>query len=81
MLYKKEKVITRTHLEMRESCLTSYIRAHLRKEKRGMPRMMMLDDIKADESYEKIKRRAMGLECKRDWMPRACVQAKHDDEK
>ena len=29
----------------------------------GKPRMMMLDDIKADEIYEKIKRRDMFRDC------------------
>ena len=33
------------------------------KRGRGKPRIMMLDDIKADETYEKIKRRAMDREC------------------
>ena len=39
--------------------------------------IMMLDDIKADETYEKIKRRAMDRECWRNWMPRTCFQAEH----
>ena len=30
---------------------------------RGKPRIMMLDDIKADQTHEKIKRRAMDREC------------------
>ena len=29
----------------------------------------MLDDIKADETYEEIKRLAMDRECWRNWMP------------
>ena len=36
------------------------------KRGRGKPRIMMLDDIKADETYEKIKRRAMDRECWRN---------------
>ena len=36
------------------------------KRERGKPRIMMLDDIKADETYEKIKRRAMDRECWRN---------------
>jgi hypothetical protein len=47
------------------------------KKGRGNPRIMMLDDIKADESYEKIKCRAMERECWRKWMPRTCFQAEH----
>ena len=31
----------------------------LKKKGRGKPRIMMLDDIKADETHEKIKSRAM----------------------
>ena len=33
------------------------------KRGRGKSRIMMLDDIKADETYEKIKHRAMDREC------------------
>ena len=47
------------------------------KRRRGKPCIMMLDDIKADESYEKIKRRAIDIECWRNWMPRTCLQAEH----
>ena len=36
-----------------------------------------VNDIKADETYEKIKRRAMDRECWRNWMPRICFQAEH----
>ena len=43
--------------------------------KRGKPRIMMLDGIKAEETYDKIKRRAMDRECWRNWMPRTCFQA------
>ena len=39
--------------------------------------IMMLDDIKADESYEKIKRLAMDKECWSNWMPRTWFQAEH----
>ena len=38
---------------------------------------MMLDDIKADETHEKIKREAMDRECWRNWMPRTCFLAEH----
>ena len=48
-----------------------------RKRERGKPRFMMLDNIKADESCEKTKRRAMKKECWRNWMPRTCFQAEH----
>ena len=47
------------------------------KRGRGKPRIMMLDDIKADETYENIKPRAMGRECWRNWMPRTFFQAEH----
>ena len=33
------------------------------KKGREKPRIIMLDEIKAGESYEKIKRRAMDTEC------------------
>ena len=34
----------------------------------------MLDDIETYETYEKIKLRAMGRECWRNWMPRTCFR-------
>ena len=40
------------------------------KRGRGKPRTIMLDDIKADETYEKIQRRALDRECWGNWMPR-----------
>ena len=43
----------------------------------GKPLAMMLDDIKVDETHEKIKRRAMDRECWRNWMPITCFQAEH----
>ena len=52
------------------------------KKGRGKPRIMMLDDIKADETYEKIKRQAMVRECWRQWMPRTTCSnqnTNHDD--
>ena len=36
------------------------------KKRRGRRRIMLLDDIKADETYENIKRRAMDRECWRN---------------
>ena len=47
------------------------------KNGRGKPRIMMLDDIKVVESYEKIKRRAGDRECWGNWMPRTCFQTQH----
>ena len=47
------------------------------KRGRGKPRIMMIYDIKADETNEKIKRRAIYRECWRIWMPRTCFQAEH----
>ena len=35
----------------------------LKKRWRGKPRIIMLDDIKADETYKKINCRAMDREC------------------
>ena len=41
----------------------------------------MLDEIKADESYEKIKHRAMDKEFCRNWMPRICfMQNTNEDD-
>ena len=40
------------------------------KRGRGKPRISMLDDIKADESYEKIKRLPMDREYWGNLMPR-----------
>ena len=45
--------------------------------KRGKPCIMMLDDIKADEKYETIKRRAIDRKFWRNWMPRTCFQVEH----
>ena len=42
------------------------------KREKGKPRIMILDDIKADETYEKIKRRAMDREFWRNQMFRTC---------
>ena len=47
------------------------------KRERGKPRFMILDYLKADKTYEKIKRRAMDRECWINWMPRTCIQAEH----
>ena len=43
----------------------------------GKPNIMMLDGIKTDETYQKIKRRAIDRECWINWMPRTCFQAEH----
>ena len=45
------------------------------KRGRGKPRIMMRVDIKADETYKKIKRRAKDRECWRNCMPRTCFLA------
>ena len=37
---------------------------------------MMLDNIKADETYEKIKRQTMDREFWRNWMTRSYFQEK-----
>ena len=45
------------------------------KKGRGKPRIMLLDDIKADETYEKIKRIALDRVNWRNWMSRTCFGA------
>ena len=46
-----------------ESLVKEVIEGRLEgKRERGKQRIMMLDDIKADETYEKTKRRAMDRE-------------------
>ena len=66
------------HILRGESLVKEVIEGRLEgKRGRGKSRIMMLDDIKADETYEKIKRRAMDRECWRNWMPRSCFQAEH----
>ena len=71
----KEKALDWTHLRG-ESLVKEVIEGRMEgKRGRGKPHIMMLDDIKADETYEKIKRRAMFRECWRNWMPRTCFQA------
>ena len=47
------------------------------KRGRGKQRNMMIDNIKADETYEKIKRQAIDRGCWINWMPRTCFQAEH----
>ena len=47
-----------------ESLVKEVIEGRMKgKRVRGKPRIMMLDYIKADMIYEKIKRRAMDREC------------------
>ena len=47
------------------------------KREKGKPCIIMLDDIKANQTYEKTKRLAMDRECWRNWMTRTCIQAEH----
>ena len=47
------------------------------KHGRGKPRIMVHDDIKANEKNEKIKRRSMDRECLKNWMLRNCSQGVH----
>ena len=47
------------------------------KKGRENQRIMMLGDIVAHKTYEKIKRGAMDKECWRNWRPRNCFRAKH----
>ena len=50
-----------------EKNLRKFLRC-FRKRGRAKPRIMLLDDIKAYVTYEKIKRRAMDIECWRNSM-------------
>ena len=52
------------HILRAESLVKEVIEGRMEgKRGRVKPRIMMLDDIKADETYAKIKRRAMDREC------------------
>ena len=42
--------------------------------KRGKPRIMLLDDIKTNEAYEIINRRALDSESWRDNMPKTLLE-------
>ena len=42
----------------------------IRVEMKGKPRVMLLDKIKVNETYEKIKRIASDRDCCRKWIPR-----------
>ena len=64
-------------LEFRSDSWDKYYIRKEGKRGRGKLRILMIDDIKADESYEKIKRRAMDRECWRNWIPITCFQAEH----
>ena len=64
------------HILRGESLVKEVIEGQI-EGKRRKPCIMMLDDIVAHDTYEKIKRRAMDLECWRNWMPITCFQAKH----
>src|SRR6201996_1944477 len=44
---------------------------------RGRPRIMLLDDIKGEDSYASLKRRAMDRESWRSFIPRTCPRAEH----
>ena len=56
------------HILRRESLVKEVIEGLMEGVRaRGKPRIMMLYDIKADETYEKIKRRAMNKECWRNF--------------
>ena len=76
----EKKKLLNTILERKKCCLGHILRGKSLvkevieerlevKKGRGKPRIMMLDDIKADEIYEKIKRRAIDRECWRNCLP------------
>ena len=44
---------------------------------RGRPRIMLLDDIKGEDSYASLKRRAMDRESWKSFIPRTCPRAEH----
>ena len=77
MLYLKGKSDGLDHIRG-ESLVKEFIEGRVDvKRGRGKLRIMMLGDIKTDESCEKIKRRAMDRECWSNWMPRTYFQAEH----
>ena len=56
-----------------ESLVKEFIEGRMEgKRGRKKPRIMIIADFKANESYENIKRRAIDRECWRNWMPRTC---------
>ena len=66
------------HILRGESLVKEVIEGRMEgKRRRGKPLIMMLEDIKVDETYEKIKRLAMDRDCWKKWMPRTCFQAEH----
>ena len=52
--------------------------ADRRKERK--PLIMMQDDVKADKTNQKIKRRVMDRECCINWMPRTCFKQNTNDD-
>ena len=66
------------HILRGESLVKEVIEGRMEgKRERGKPRIKMLDNTKADETHEKIKRRAMDRKCWRNWTSRTCFQAEH----
>ena len=65
-----------THFESRETSWTHLVKEVIEGRMEGKigrrkPRIMLLDDIETNETYEMIKR----IESKRNWMPRICFRA------
>ena len=66
------------HILRGESIFKEVIEGRMEgKIRRGKPRIMLLDDIKTNETYEMIKRRALDRENWRNWMPKICFRAEH----
>ena len=59
-----------------ESLVKKVIKGQM-EEKREKPRIMLLEDIKINDTYEMIKRRALYRESGRHWMPRTYFRAEH----
>ena len=64
------------HILRGESLVKKVIEGQM-EGKRGNPRIMLLDDIKANEVHEMSKRKALYRESCRNWMPRTCFRAEH----
>ena len=62
----------------RESLVKELIEGRMEgKRGAGKPRIMILDDIKANQTYEKIKHRAIDRDRGRNWMPGTCFYAEN----
>ena len=66
------------HILRGESLVKEVIEGRMEGNKgREKSRIMMLDNIKANQTYEMIKRRAVDRESWKNWMSRSCFQTEH----